>query len=153
MTKTSEPLGAVYRFYDEAGTLLYVGRTARLPERFGTHRREKPWWPKVATIKLEWMPVDDLHNAEMNAIRTEKPKHNIAMTHRARRTYMPEQRGKAGAIRTLAEHFYSIGNEADARAVLNLDELDRLALVAGLDRRQMIQRIVAEYLDCHGMLS
>ena len=146
MNDSTEPLGAVYRFYDDKGELLYVGRSYRLPERLSAHRYGKPWWPEVATIRLEWMPVAELHNAEMEAIRTENPRHNVAMTHRARSTYRPPLR-KSEAVVQLAEHFYSIGNERDARAALNIDRLDELALMAGLDRRQMIQEIVAEHLD------
>jgi hypothetical protein len=35
---------SVYRFYDAAGALLYVGRTARIENRFSEHRQEKSWW-------------------------------------------------------------------------------------------------------------
>jgi predicted GIY-YIG superfamily endonuclease len=146
MNDSTEPLGAVYRFYDDKGDLLYVGRTYRMPDRLAEHRRDKAWWSSVATIKLEWMPHAELHNAEMEAIRTENPRHNVAMTHRARETYRPPLR-KRDAVAELGAHFYSIGNELEARAVLNVDRLDELALMAGLDRRQMIQEIVAEHLE------
>lgn len=40
----------VYRFYDEAAALLYVGSTGNPWERFGQHagRLRPEWWPEVA---------------------------------------------------------------------------------------------------------
>lgn len=42
---------AVYALYAADGQLLYVGvaRAGRERQRWEEHRRDKPWWPQVAT--------------------------------------------------------------------------------------------------------
>jgi hypothetical protein len=69
---------AVYRLFDEAGTLLYVGMSGRTGRRFDDHA-VKNWWPLVRTITLEWHDTKaqaDL--AERRAISTERPRYNKA---------------------------------------------------------------------------
>ena len=68
----------LYRFYDAAGRLLYVGITANPITRFKQHRREKPWWLDVAEIKMQqFASRPDLENAERQAIRDERPLWNV----------------------------------------------------------------------------
>ena len=43
---TDEPT-AVYRFYDEADRLLYVGISRNPAARWAQHAVEKKWWPRV----------------------------------------------------------------------------------------------------------
>lgn len=74
MVNTREELHTLYRFYDDAGGLLYVGITCSPSRRFGQHRREKSWWSDVAQIHLEQFETRaDLMEAERAAIETEKP--------------------------------------------------------------------------------
>lgn len=73
-------LHTLYRFYDRAGGLLYVGITNNPPRRFGKHKDEKEWWRHVARIALEHHPTREaLAAAERAAIETEGPLHNIRM--------------------------------------------------------------------------
>jgi RNA polymerase subunit RPABC4/transcription elongation factor Spt4 len=68
----------VYRFYDEADDLLYVGLSMNVPLRFASHRDDKPWWIVVRRITLQ--PCLDRGEArviEAKAIQEECPKHNI----------------------------------------------------------------------------
>lgn len=39
---------SVYRYYDDAGVLLYVGITGRGTQRNSEHARRAEWWPHVA---------------------------------------------------------------------------------------------------------
>lgn len=65
---------ALYRFYSDAGHLLYVGITADPARRFGQHAATKTWWPEVRGIALEWYDNrEDLEHAERRAIRVERP--------------------------------------------------------------------------------
>jgi hypothetical protein len=67
----------VYRMYDSAGRLLYIGQSISLAERLGGHRAGSEWWPDVRTIRVE--PHADLlaaRSAESAAIRAERPIHN-----------------------------------------------------------------------------
>ena len=70
----------LYRFYDAEGALLYIGITNNPPARFRQHRGAKSWWDAVANIKLETFDSRRaLEVAERGAIKSEKPKYNIAM--------------------------------------------------------------------------
>ena len=73
---------ALYRLYDEAGTLLYVGISHQPEVRFEQHSKVKEWWPRVARREVEWL--DDrptAAKAEEVAVRSEDPEFN--------RTYSP----------------------------------------------------------------
>lgn len=41
----------VYRFFDAAGEILYVGCTHNLHKRMVEHACEKPWWGQVAEVE------------------------------------------------------------------------------------------------------
>jgi predicted GIY-YIG superfamily endonuclease len=69
---------ALYRFFDAEGALLYVGITNHLPQRLRDHDRNKPWFDNVANVRVEHFPDrKSVLDAEREAIRTEKPRHNI----------------------------------------------------------------------------
>lgn len=68
---------ALYRFYDAAGDLLYVGLTADPGTRWKTHSRQKEWWHEVTTIRVEHFPDRvSVEAAERHAIQTERPRYN-----------------------------------------------------------------------------
>lgn len=68
----------LYRMSDDAGWLLYVGRTVNLENRLGAHRNMKPWWPRVQTIQLEhFATYEALVEAETAAIEAEAPLYNL----------------------------------------------------------------------------
>lgn len=65
---------ALYRFYSDAGHLLYVGITADPSRRFGQHAATKTWWAEVRGIALEWyVDREAVAHAERRAIRLERP--------------------------------------------------------------------------------
>lgn len=68
---------ALYRFFDAAGRLLYVGVSGNTETRWRQHAESKPWWPDVADKTTEWLDSrPEALDAERVAIRTEKPLHN-----------------------------------------------------------------------------
>jgi predicted GIY-YIG superfamily endonuclease len=70
---------AVYRFYDAADRLLYVGMTENPAVRFTSHESLKPWWPDVARQTINWYDTREEADAvETEAIRTERAVHNVA---------------------------------------------------------------------------
>ena len=70
---------SLYRFYDAAGVLLYVGITRRGWHRFDEHSASKDWWSQVVTTRVEHFPTrDQARKAELVAIASESPQHNIA---------------------------------------------------------------------------
>ncbi|MPY31318.1 GIY-YIG nuclease family protein [Streptomyces adustus] len=92
-TATAEPTGAmgawarrwyspaaVYRLWDAAGNLLYVG-SAFDPEKRCHGHRDRPWWPEVARRTEEWKESRGAaYTAELEAIAMERPRHNVMGT-------------------------------------------------------------------------
>jgi predicted GIY-YIG superfamily endonuclease len=72
-----EVMTAVYRLYDAAGQLLYVGVAFDFNKRFKQHATHKTWWPQVARKEVIWF-ADRLSalTEEAGAIATEGPLHN-----------------------------------------------------------------------------
>lgn len=67
----------LYRFFDQAGALLYVGVAANPLARLNQHAIEKLWIDDVSTITLEHFDTRRAAlDAEHAAIRIERPRHN-----------------------------------------------------------------------------
>lgn len=89
---------ALYRFFDSAGALLYVGITFDPGSRWRKHRDGKPWWTEVARIDIETHPDRNaVLQAEEAAIRAEHPLHNVA--HNRTRTIPPKTTLRAARIK------------------------------------------------------
>jgi predicted GIY-YIG superfamily endonuclease len=73
---------AVYRLYDAAGQLLYVGVAEDFDMRFRQHSYNKTWWSEVARKDVTWYP-DRLSalTEEARAIEVESPVHNTRRGH------------------------------------------------------------------------
>lgn len=68
---------ALYRLFDDADVLLYVGIAEDPRERWNQHASDKPWWPEVTRRDVEWVPNRaDAERAEREAIISEKPRYN-----------------------------------------------------------------------------
>lgn len=68
----------LYRFFNSAGDLLYVGITRDPASRIAQHGAEKPWWHVVANVTLEWHDSrQEALDAERAAIIAEQPAHNV----------------------------------------------------------------------------
>lgn len=68
----------LYRLYNADGDLLYIGITLNPFKRISEHKRTKEWFDEVANIRLERFPtLAAVAAAEIEAIRTEKPRENI----------------------------------------------------------------------------
>lgn len=72
---------AVYRLYDEADALLYVGASRDPDYRFKNHAGISPWWPLVRRTAVEWHATrPDAETAEDAAIDDEHPRYNRTST-------------------------------------------------------------------------
>jgi predicted GIY-YIG superfamily endonuclease len=70
--------GYVYRAFDDAGRLLYVGCTVNMEGRLATHASSSPWYMFHARIEVETFPTRELAaEAEAVAIATEHPRWNM----------------------------------------------------------------------------
>jgi hypothetical protein len=91
---------SLYRFYDGAGTLLYVGITAKGRGRWHQHKGDKEWWALVADAKVEHFPDRETAlDAEAQAIRSERPVYNVAHNGEVRRA----RHGRTTKARSRAE--------------------------------------------------
>ena len=70
---------SLYRFFDPEGRLLYVGISGVVVIRLHQHAREKGWWTEVVAVMVDHFPTREAARAaELQAIRDEKPKYNVA---------------------------------------------------------------------------
>lgn len=68
---------AVYRLYDAADRLLYVGVAYDFDKRFKDHAKSKAWWPDVVRKDVVWFDNRlDAMWEESRAIDNENPVHN-----------------------------------------------------------------------------
>lgn len=74
---TGPQRAALYRFFDARDRLLYIGITEILDTRLASHRRRSPWRSEIARHTVEWHSSRRAaSDAEVAAIRTERPIHN-----------------------------------------------------------------------------
>jgi hypothetical protein len=68
---------ALYRHFDAAGSLLYVGISLSAVQRLGQHRNRAGWYSQIVRVSIEWLPDRATAlAAEAFAIATEAPAHN-----------------------------------------------------------------------------
>lgn len=80
----------LYRFFDADDQLLYVGLTVNPGRRMEKHRGTQPWWADVARIEMEQhLDLETLRAAEREAIKAERPLHNIRMNGRQQTSSAP----------------------------------------------------------------
>jgi hypothetical protein len=69
---------ALYRIWGNEGQLLYVGISKSALSRLGQHLAEKSWAADIVNVTIETYPTRELAAAaEIAAIKTEKPLHNV----------------------------------------------------------------------------
>lgn len=68
----------LYRMYNRRGQLLYVGVSFNAGSRATQHAMDKPWWPEVATIKVEHLSCgrEDALALEKRTIQSDRPMYN-----------------------------------------------------------------------------
>lgn len=90
-TATQPPQAhALYRFYADDGTLLYVGITLDPGARWRAHRDDKPWWQQIVNITVEtYTDRCSVLDAERAAIIAEQPRYNIVHNRRQDRPNQP----------------------------------------------------------------
>lgn len=75
---------ALYRLFDAADQLLYVGISTQPETRWTQHAADKPWWPLVQRREVEWHPDREAAEAaERSAIGAEEPLYNTAGARRS----------------------------------------------------------------------
>lgn len=73
---------AVYRNYDAADSLLYIGISDHFGRRWEQHAKVQPWWPHVRRQTVTWYATRaEALAEEATAIHEERPAFNV--THNA----------------------------------------------------------------------
>lgn len=68
----------VYRLYDAAGDLLYIGISTNPLGRISQHRSKRPWGKEIVRDEVEWFDGREAaKDAERWAIHFENPRHNL----------------------------------------------------------------------------
>lgn len=68
----------LYRHFDKEGILLYVGISYNTLTRLNQHKRTAHWFKDIVNVTIEQFETrKEVEEAELIAIRTEKPKYNI----------------------------------------------------------------------------
>lgn len=68
----------LYRYYDAAGELLYVGISNNALRRLAQHEASKTWQDNVTRVEIEAHPTREAAlGAERRAIASENPIHNL----------------------------------------------------------------------------
>lgn len=68
---------AVYQLLDEAGAPLYVGMSSNFPKRLLAHSQSKPWYDRVRSIVLTYLPTrTDAAQEETRLIQSLRPPFN-----------------------------------------------------------------------------
>lgn len=104
----SDRATSLYRLYDGAGALLYVGIAYDPAVRWQAHARKKAWWTEVARAEIEhFASRDQAIEAEQDQIRRLRPRHN--WTHNDRNGYDPSDPRVRRAIEVLVSAAPPIG--------------------------------------------
>lgn len=68
----------VYRYFDKAGTLLYIGKSLCSVIRALAHREKGAWYGAAVTMTIErFDSIKEAGAAETKAIKNEGPLHNV----------------------------------------------------------------------------
>lgn len=119
----------VYRCYDAAGRLLYVGCSTNPRERLNGHRASSWWFPQVATVRNVVFPSREYAlTKERQAIAEEQPRWNLKSRWPYRSLWTADDyrdyftalvRTPNGGVGT-TRHLEAVANEARRRYGLRL---------------------------------
>ncbi|WDZ87172.1 hypothetical protein [Micromonospora cathayae] len=119
----------LYRFFDRAGRLLYIGITVNPQSRFAAHSDDKPWWPEVdhSRTRLVWFDTrPEAEKVELIAVRDERPLHNVVTADiNGRPTFIKDPNRPWGRPPTVLTLHQEEQLQAAVEASEQADEADR----------------------------
>lgn len=69
---------ALYRHFDAKDRLLYVGISLSAIQRLAQHSQAAAWFEEITRVEVQWFGSrKEASDAEVEAIRTERPLHNL----------------------------------------------------------------------------
>lgn len=145
---------ALYRLYDAAGDLLYIGVTSLPKARWHNHKRERSWWPQVARKDLEWHPNRSAALlAEKRAVETEWPRYNTihhpihepAFIQRRRENALRWARGPEVEPYPEGVTWADVAGDLDLDQVYTaIESLNLTGLAAPIELRRRLQHLESE---------
>lgn len=98
----SPGLTHLYRCYDHAGKLLYVGMSGNSLDRWMSHKRKSPWSDDVALMTVDHYPTKEAAiDAEAEVILTEKPPLNLTVALNRKRADIERRSASPAEIKRL----------------------------------------------------
>lgn len=165
----------LYRYFDNDGSLLYIGISLSAVARAVQHRQNAHWWDKVHRCEVERFPTRALAaDAERKAIKAERPLHNVVHNGGERSPALPVaiasddivglwfldgETGHQGMVQTrVAEGYYVVqffswinGNPTSA-TVVTLDEICGWKLFEDFESFDLVaQRYIRQQARSVGM--
>lgn len=118
---------ALYRIYDDAGVLLYIGITNSVPLRWNGHQAVQPWWGELRSLTVEWHETRaKAEAAEKAAILAEQPKYNVTYL-RPTRLGRERRPPKAVPIEHGAVRLEPRADDEDLLSVSDVAEMTRMS--------------------------
>jgi predicted GIY-YIG superfamily endonuclease len=69
---------ALYRHFDAKDRLLYIGISLSAIQRLAQHSQGAAWFEEITRVEVQWFGSrKEASDAEVEAIRTERPLHNL----------------------------------------------------------------------------
>lgn len=130
----------VYRMYNADYRLLYVGQTMNALQRVQSHSSTAAWFPDVDTITVEhFASRSEALQAEIEAIRNEKPQHNVqhAKPQRKKRAPVDESTWRTTDLHINPAFLLAIlkidGRDIDSIQFTSRERIDAMVAGEGVD--------------------
>lgn len=126
----------LYRFFNSGDELLYVGVTIRLDRRLSEHRRADRWGAVVRVTTELFPSAVDAREAELVAIRTERPRWNVVGVPRPARPV---------AARGMVDALEALVNAAALAGASDLSKATAEQLFAGIRESELVYDSAQEW--------
>lgn len=114
---------ALYRHFDAAGALLYIGISASAVGRLQAHCAESPWAEQISRVEIEWFNTrEDAELAEWKAIHAENPVYNVRRPTNPP-NYTPNKFSRSPALEPAASIIKLCGGFAEVAAWVGCHEI------------------------------
>lgn len=117
---------ALYRHIDAAGALLYVGISLQPFKRLDQHGGQSHWFRQIASVTVEYFDTrTEAMAAEKEAIKVERPRHNIIHADKEGAAFEKRKRrqGRALSIEEISENIMFCVQNVDVGRGIYFDDV------------------------------
>lgn len=131
---------ALYRHFNKANELLYVGISLNALNRLGQHKEHAHWFNDISDVRIEHFETREMAlAAERDAVVKENPKHNINLR-MSQKQIAAMQRTAAQQHAMEASKQEAVRNHVVFRVCYSVDEVANILMM----RKQEIQKHIDE---------